>query len=149
VKIRDYSGDEKSHPVYFDDGADFAAIQAWATAALPDLDGDIDGQIVEATVTLNVTLPAGLKSTAADGNRVREGANLTYAVTGSSYVNTLYVPSWANDHFNMDTVDVGDTSGTYVYDLHHAVGATGGAQPTDKYGNANAEFVKGIRAFRK
>jgi len=149
ISLRDAAAKAGSLPIYFDDAATVAQIQDYATGFLPHLDAAIDARILRATVTLNLTLPGGLKTAAVDDNRVREGVNLTYSESGVIYVQTYYVPSWSNAGFDGDAVLQSGVYDNVIQDLFHAVPAITGIQPTDEYGNVNTAFIDGKRAFRK
>lgn len=148
VQITDADGKVKTMPIYFPAATTLAELQDYADAMLPALDAVIDGQITQATVTLQLTLVGGLKSAAVDGNRVREGALLRYPADNTIYKHSIFVPSWENAGFAGDVV-----LETGAYATFQATISAGGGdpvvEPTDEYGNDLNALINGERRFRK
>jgi len=148
IQITDFAGKPKSVPIYFPDTATLAELAEFITDFTPLLDAAIDGKITQATITLQATLPGGLKGSAVDGNRVREGALLSYDCADTVYTHSVYIPTWENAGFTVDTVL---NSGVYDDVINALVaGAVDDAPfPTDRYANDLTSYIGGVRTFRK
>jgi len=140
LSIVDYAGNKKSLPIYVPATTTLAAAQVIADKVMASIDQVIDGQIIQASVQLGLTLETGIKASPVTGNLVNEGALLQFSATGSSYAHSAFVPSWSNAFFN----DMIPLAGV---ELNAVIGAF--VDSTDKDGNALAAFREGIRKFRK
>lgn len=146
--IKDFTNGRKTLPIYFDSALTLTQAQAYVTTGAPLLDALIDGQIIDATVTLSLTLPGGIKSSPTAGNTVREGALLSIEAASTVYVFDSYIPSVDNSHFIGNVLDDTDTA---VTDWYTQMTGPGGGQPdpTDKNANDLTSVTKAVRAFRK
>lgn len=145
--LRDGSDNVKALPFYFLSTQSVANMQAWITTMAPLLDAVTDAKIESVSITVGATLPAGLKASAVEaGNRVREGAGLSFAAANTSYKQDIYIPAWheaffVNDELGPDT-EVGDFT-TQI------IASGGAADPTDRYGNDITALTGSGRVFRK
>src|SRR6266849_4039054 len=141
IRIRDFTGKEKSMLMYVLGSVSLATIQTELNTFLPELDAVIDGRIELATATIALTLPCGLKGTPVAGNTVREGVLNSYDAAATDFKYSLYAPSAANAGF------VGNVW------LNTGIYATFNGGPivfaTDKDGNALLTYLGGKRTFRK
>lgn len=148
VQVTDADGKVKTMPLYFASTTTLAELQGYADDMLPLLDAVIDGKITQATVTLQLTLVGGLKGSAVDGNRVREGALLRFPADNTIYKHGIFVPSWKNTGFAGDVV-----LQTGAYNTFQATISAGAGDPvievTDEYGNDLNAILSGERRFRK
>jgi len=145
VSLRDYVGGtegKKSFPLYLDDSLTLANIQTLFNTFLPDLDAAIDPVVESAQVSLNLTLPGGLKSTPGTGTTVHEGALLHFTAANTNYVYDPYIPGWSQAGF---TGNVVDDTGVYAT----LIGEFITLSLVDKNGNAITAFQDGKRTFRK
>jgi hypothetical protein len=141
VGILDYTGVKKSMAIYVPATVALATVQTEMNTFLPAIDAVIDGKIEDAQITIGLTLPGGMKGSAAAGNTVREGALLKYNAAATAFTFGLYVPSWANAGFAGNTPL---TSGIYAT-AEGALVIFG----SDRDANAITAYLSGKRAFRK
>jgi len=148
VQLVDADGKPKTMPLYFANTTTLAELQDYADAMLPLLDVIVDAKITAATVQLQLDLVAGLKASALDGNRVREGALLRFPAADTIYKHGIFVPSWENAGFAGDVALL-----TGAYQTFQATISAGAGDPvvspTDEYGNDLGAIISGERKFRK
>jgi len=147
--IVDFAGKRKTMPVRFLATVTDAELQDAVDDLAPLIDGAIDGKIVDVTVTKTFVLPGGLKATAVNGNRVREGALLTFDAANTNFSYSIFVPSWENAGFSGDTVLDTGIYGDLQTALEVGGNAGAGIDPTDEQGNDLTSYLGGERAFRK
>jgi len=140
IVTRDFTGNDKSQTLYMLATTSLADVQTAVTAYINDLDPVVDGKIVDAQVTIKLTVPAG-KSDPVAGNTVREGALLSYSAADTDYRFSTYVPSWENAGFTGNTVLTTGDYGTLEGQI--------AALFTDKDGNVLDSYIEGKRTFRK
>jgi len=149
IGIVDSSGNRKTLPVYFPATNTLAEIQTEINSLVPLLDTAIAGKIADASVTLALTLPAGLKANAVGGdNTVHEGALLTYDAANTAFSYSLFIPSFLNGLFEGDTVSLTNLAGA-AEALIGEIEDGGDAAATDRQGNDLTAYISGRRAFRK
>src|SRR5204863_8007085 len=136
--IRDYTGDKKDVPYFIPSGGTIASAQALADTTAPLIDLATDGKIMNITMTIQLTVPSGLKSAPAVGNTVHEGALIDFSVVGSIYRWGTYFPSWKNSLFNVNDVVNAGAGANVITDLNQFV---------DKYNNALDAYLQGVRKF--
>lgn len=146
--ILDFTGGRKTLPIYFADPITLTQADDFISAGAPLLDALIDGQIIDAVLTLSRSLPGGLKTSPVAGNTAREGALLSIEAAGTVYTFDSYVPSVSNSHFIGNLLNDTDTA---VTDWYTEMTGPGGGQPdpTDKNANDLTTVRKAVRAFRK
>jgi hypothetical protein len=142
ASLLDAAGGRKSFVWYGASDLTIDDAQTAFTTSAPKLDAVIDAQIIKASVTLPLTLPGGLKGAAVDGNRVREGALLSYTANGTGYRYSAYVPSWKNAGYPADSNEVLNT-GVYATMISDMLNYS------DKETRALLAFIEGFRTFRK
>lgn len=81
-----------SLPIYVPSGKTLAELQAYATAVAPEIDAVTDGKIVEATVTVSLTLPGGLKGEPTAGALNERGGLITFNTTGP-HADSVRIPA--------------------------------------------------------
>jgi len=142
VSLEDAAGGRKSYVYYGASDLDLAGAQTTLTNSAPKLDAVTDARIVRASVFFPLTLPGGLKSSAVDDQRVREGALLSYSADGTAFRFSSYVPGWKTAGFAADS-DVVLNSGAYATFISDLL----------NYSNDDAAaliaFLEGHRTFRK
>jgi len=147
-QITDFAGKVKAMPIYFPATATLTELAEFVTDFSPLLDDVIDGKITSAEITIQAALPGGLKADAVDGNRVREGALLSYVAADTNYRHSVFVPSWENAGFAGDTVlETGDYAA--VEDALVAGAVDDAPFPSDRYANDLTSYIEGVRTFRK
>lgn len=145
VKIQDIvggKGSTKNVVMYLPATVTIATINTLMATFLPALDDAIDGQIVSASVDLNLTLPGGLKSAPTGTQDVHNGANLTYDPTSTDFAYSFYVPTWALAGFSGQDVD---NTGVYAAFITEVITDNF----TDRDGNDFATYTAGVRTRRK
>lgn len=148
-QIQDDNGTPKSMPIYFPAGLTIAQIQSASDLFAADIDAAIAGIVSEVQLTINLTLPGGLKSVVSEFCDAQRGALLGYRAANTKYRHSIFVPTWPDAGFDGD-----DVSGTYTegntleQDFVDGLGATLLA-PSDKQANDLTAYLDGAKAFRK
>lgn len=140
IAVQDYTGLRKTIPYFVPAGSSVAALQALSDVSVALIDLGIDAKIVGSQVTIQLSLPGGLKGSPIVGNTVREGALIDYSVLGSIYRWGTYYPSWKNSGFTGNVVDNSGAYANIITDL---------GQYVDKNGDALNAYIEGTRRFRK
>lgn len=144
--ILDDDADRRNVNLFFDGAVTPAALAAYATAYEPLLDAVIDGQIIEASYTVILTLAGGLKAAPVAQSEVQKGANFSYA-NASRYAHGIWVPSFKPTLFVGDTVNLAG-AGVGAYNTAHITGIAGTA-PTNGLGFDLTSLKKATKNFRK
>lgn len=142
IGIVDYLGDRKTIPMYLPAATTLSTINTLLGTMLPLLDAVVDGKIADAKVSLDLTLPGGLKGSAVSGHDVHNGANVTFDPADTDYAFSMYFPTWEEAGFSGQSVL---NTGAYS-DLFDEIVAD---NFTDRDGNTFDEFVAGNRTRRK
>jgi hypothetical protein len=142
------AGDPKPIPVYFPTGMSLANIQAGSNALVALINSCIDGKVLRAQVTMQLTLPGGLNGSAAGDTRV--GALLGFDCTGTPYRHSIFFPTWKTAGFSASTVASGSPNDDLIAAIEAGFG-TGGSEvhPSDKYANDIVSFLEGLKKVRK
>lgn len=84
VRIKDAELDtrEATLPLYVPQGNTVAEYQAWFDAIAAEIDAVTEGQIVEATLTIGLTLPGGLKASPVASSLNERGGLISFDTTG-------------------------------------------------------------------
>lgn len=145
VKIKDFiggSGGTKTIPFKLPATTTLATINTVLGSMLPALDATIDGQIVAATVELQLTLPSGLKSAPVVGKDVHNGSLLVYDPAATNYSYAIYVPTWKEAGFSGQNVLNTGAYATFITELITD-------NFTDGDGNTFVTYENGSRVRRK
>jgi hypothetical protein len=112
IRIRDAETDspDATIPIYLASGLTLAQVQTYADAILPEIDALTEGQIVEASITFNLTLVGGLKSTPDALSLNERGGLITFDTTGPR-ADSVRIPAMQHtimggDSFNLEDDDV-------------------------------------------
>lgn len=146
VKIVDDSGKSKNLPFFFTNSVTPANIQSFATAALPLLDGVIDGVIESASIATDITVPSGLKATPVTDSTVRRGGVFSFS-NPTRFNWSLYVPSLSLTKIISGAIDTEDAD-MVAFVAAYVTGA-GGFTPSNGYGLDLTGLVAAREAFRK
>jgi hypothetical protein len=146
VKIRDDEGQTKNLPVFFTSSVTPANVQSFATAFLPLLDNVIGGVVESASLTLDITVPAGLKAAPLEDVTVRRGAVMSFD-NPSRYNWSLYVPSWNLAYIQNGAILVADPDPA-AFIAAYVTGA-GGFTPSNGQGLDLTGLATAREAFRK
>jgi len=146
--VTDGIGEVASVPIYFPTGLTVAQIQGASDLLVALLDPCIDGKVSAATLTLNLTLPGGLKSAAAGDNRI--GALLGFDCANTGYRQSMYIPSWIADGFTGNVVTEDSPFDDFIAAILSGETSGGGTlAPSDKYANDIVAFLSGFKKVRK
>ena len=147
VQIIDDAGRSDSVLISVPDTTTLAEIQAWLDTNATYIDGITGGKLNKASVSLALTLPAGLKSQPLTDHPVQWGANFGFSANGTNYRHTVRVPAIAQ---TMVTAGAVDTSGASAQGFIGAmVSGSDGVLPTDRYENDLNGFIEASPTFRK
>jgi hypothetical protein len=121
VNIVDFNGKSKPMPVFVSSGTTLAQAQAYLDDLLPLLDLVTAGKIESATISLPLTIVAGLKANPLSNVNIIEGANIAFNVYDTKYGHTLRVPAIRDTLVTGETVPtntgaVGDFVTNYITD---------------------------------
>lgn len=144
--IRDAKGKRSTVPIFFPTTFTVEDVQAWITAAAPNLNNIVDGVIEGVTLQLDMTLPGGLRTDPVVNSDIEEGANFSFT-TPSRYKHTLRVPCMAQAFLQGESVlTVGNDVETFIGQVTGGVD-NGGTQviPT----NGHAEDLIALAAAKK
>jgi hypothetical protein len=141
ITVQDAYGDEKPLTSYIPGTVSLADIQTGVTALAPNLDAVIDPKILRAFVTIGLTLPGGLKSSAIAGQDVHNGALNSYSAANTAYRFSQYVPGWKLAGFNDKTVIDTGIYNTLIDQIASLY--------SDKDGNLLDAFLEGKKVRRK
>jgi len=152
ISIVDNDGDRRSLPIYMPTGLTLAQLNDGAAQIAAQVDAVIDGQIIEMSVTHNVTLPGGLKAGPVAFCEVQKGALFSFFAAGTNRTYSTYIPTFRPDLFINDDVDSSDAD-VSVLETNYldGWGLTGGGTlaPSDEYGNDLTFLKKAVKTFRK
>jgi hypothetical protein len=110
---------------------------------IADLDAVSDCEIVEANVTFNVALPAGIKSSPVAGSRNDAGATLSFRNSADRAM-SVYVPGFKTSKIAGGVVQIGDSDVTALAAQFTLTGAW-----TDENELALAAYRAGKQSTRK
>jgi hypothetical protein len=112
VRLRDAETDspDATIPIYLSEGLTLAQVQTYADAILPEIDAVTESQIVEATVTFNLTLVGGLKSVPVAASFNERGGLITFTTTGPR-ADSVRIPAilhsiMGGDSFSLEDTDI-------------------------------------------
>lgn len=149
-EILDDNNTPKSMPIHFPIGLTAAQIQSASDLYAPVIDAAIAGIISSVTLTLQLTLPGGLKSVVSESCDAERGALLGFRCANTRYRHSIFVPTWPDAGFSGDDVSGTFTAGnTLISDIESGLG-TAALTPSDKYANDITTYLNdGFKAFRK
>jgi len=146
LKIGDDAGKSKTLPVFFTSSVTPANIQTFLTAFAPLADAVIDGIIESASLTLDLALPGGLKSSPVEDSTVRRGAVESFA-NPSRFAWSLYVPSFSLTKITGGNIDIADAD-VVAFNAAYVTGA-GGFTPSNGEGLDLTAMLHAAESFRK
>lgn len=80
--------------IFVPTGMTLAEYAAYVTATAPKLDLVTGGQIMSASLTLQMTLPGGLKASPIADDHIERGVNFPFACANTNYRHTVRVPAF-------------------------------------------------------
>jgi len=146
IKVLDDAGKSKTVPAFFTSSVTPANIQTFATSFIPLLDAVIDGVVESATVTLDITVPGGIKTTPVTDSTVRRGAVESFA-NPSRFNWSLYVPTFSLTKITGGNIDISDAD-VIAFNAAYVTG-TGGFTPSNGAGLDLTAFLHAAESFRK
>jgi len=146
IKILDDAGKSKTLPAFFTSSVTPANIQTFLTAFAPLADAVVDGVLESASLTLDLTLPSGLKSAPVEDSTVRRGATESFATPGR-FDWSLYVPSFSLSKITGGNIDISDAD-VIAFNAAYVTGA-GGFTPSNGLGLDLTALLHAMEAFRK
>lgn len=146
VKVRDDAGKSKTVPVFFTSSVTPANIQTFATAFIPLLDDVVDGVVESASLTLDITVPSGIKTDPVTDSTVRRGGVFSFD-NPSRYNWSLYVPSFSLAKITAGQIDPAETD-VAAFLAAYVTGA-GGFTPSNGLGLDLTAVLTAAESFRK
>ena len=146
VKVADDAGKSKTVPVFFTPSVTPANIQTFFTAFAPLLNDVIDGVILSASMTLDLTMPSGLRTSPVADSTVRRGAVESFA-NPSRFAWSLYVPSFSLTKITGGQIDIADAD-VVAFNAAYVTGA-GGFTPSNGGGLDLTALLNAAESFRK
>lgn len=150
VGIRDVAGGTKTINIFFPEATTLAQVQGFATPVLGYINGMIDGVIDYARVTLDLTLPGGLRTTPVAGSTVRRGALFSFN-NPTRYKWDTYVPAFDPDNLTGTTVNLNAaTVDEFILAMVAGVDVSGtDIEPTNGSGEDLTSLDHADETFRK
>ena len=143
----DYKGDVGQVVVHVPTGETLTDLQTYANAVATDLDGITGMQIQSASLSLNLTIPGGLKATPVDDVDKEVGANFGFDAANTPYRHTIRVPGIDPDLRVGELIDDTDAA-VLAFESEIATG-NGTVAASDKYGNDLTDLIQARVTFRK
>ena len=148
VAITDSTGDRKTCQVYFDPGtATLAQITTWLQNLASVIDAVTDGVIQEINLSLNITLPGGLDTTAVAGTDIQRGALFGFDAENTQYRHSVWVPAFSEGSFSGDIVDEAN-AGVQAFE-DYLTTTVNTIRASNKYGDHLTAEISGEKSFRK
>lgn len=109
ISWQDGAGRKAIQRIHIPSDTTIAEAEAWFDLIIAEIDGFTDCVCVGASISVDLSLPGGLKSSAVADSKVENGALFTFLCAGSYYTRTR-VPGIADDAMvdNSTTVDTSD-----------------------------------------
>jgi len=150
VGLGDDAGASKRANIFLPGSMTLAQIQGWSDLYIALLDAVTDGLVTGAEVTFGLTLPGGLKGSAAADSTVRRGADFTFA-NASRYKWGTYIPTWALSLIDTGNINVSDTDAAAFLSAYTngLVVSSVTYQPTNGYTDDLTTLSNAKEAFRK
>lgn len=149
--IQDEIGKKAQIPVFLIPGLTISQYTEFVAAHAANIDLICGGQIVAATLQLDLALPAGLKASAVNGSRVAVGGLFNFLTPGR-FTHSVRIPALgeplvtSGGGINTADADVAD----WIDDLVTGVAVTGGsALPTNGHSEDLASFSSGKYSVRR
>jgi len=147
VSLVDENGNRGHVHIYVPTGMTLAQLQAFADAALPDIDAVSGAKIDSVQVTKQLTLVAGLKASATAGHPIQQGANVSFDALNTAYRHTIRIPAVLESLCTGDVFNVASGAGaTFATQITTGDGTV---SPSDRYGNDLTAVIEGVVTFRK
>ncbi len=143
-------GERKAIDIWLPSSVTLVQAQGYLTAMAPLIDA-INGAVLgQATVTLPLTMPSGLKSSAAAGSTVHRGGLFGFD-NASPYKWSEFVPALTPTLFTGTLVNVGDTDvNAFLSAVEAGVDVSGTTiHQTNQYGDVLTTSVSAKESFRK
>lgn len=128
-----------------------ADITAYHNALAAAVDAVSEGVIIDSSIQLSPTLPAGLKSSAVANSDVQEGGLIGYSVNGSNYRHSIRIPAFVSAKFVGAALNLTDSDVVALEELLNGTTQTNGKaiKASDQYSNEIVAAIAGSKSFRK
>ena len=128
-----------------------AEIREFAQEFAAALDLVTEAQITKIAVTLETTIPGGLKATPEAQSNVQEGALFSFIASDTLYKYGSRVPAFQQDYFTGTQVDQTEVDvQAYINAMLLGLDSTGTPViPSDQYGNDLTTVAKAYKSFRR
>ncbi len=129
-----------------------AQIQEAASDLALLIDTILDGQVTAIAITLDATLPGGLKAVPVAGCENQRGALFSFTLDGSPYRHSIRLPAFKEALFTGKAVNTADTAvAAFVTAVTTGVAVTGPAtvEPANPFEFEYGALVSAIKSFRK
>lgn len=144
--VRDSDGDSASIPIYVDTGMTIAEYQAFVTFFAPLLDSVLGSQIDSSTLTLNMTLPGGLKTEPVANIENQKGGNLSFMAANSRYKHSTRLPGLLPANFSGKSVLTTGDMDTLIQGI---IAGDATVIPRDRQGNDLTALASAVKTFRR
>lgn len=138
----------KALPINLPTGFTLAQYQAWATAAAPIIDAALDSKIVAIDMTVNLTIPGGLKASPANNVINERGGLLSFSTSGPRN-DSVWLPGIAREFMQGDSIDTGATEIGAVVTLLTTATTAANIRPVTFQDYNWVELLGGKRSMRK
>ena len=127
-----------------------AQINSVHDAVLVDLDGITGGVIESSSVTLFPELPAGLKGVAEANSDVQEGVLLSFDLTNSNYVDSVFIPAVKQALVGADGQTIVQANALVIALMAElTVEGTASSPASNRFGITYANLASAEKTFRK
>lgn len=149
-RIKDAEADsrEASLPIHIPSGNTLADIQAYVNAVAPEIDALTEGQITEVTVTVNLTLPGGLKGAPAAGSLNERGGLITFDTSGP-HADSVRIPAMSKTKMPGDSFSLSDTDVANLITRLTTATTAGSIRPRTYQDHQYVAARRAAKSFRK
>ena len=149
-RIRDAESDTKlaSLPIYVPSGKTVAELQTYATYIAPQIDALTGGQLVEASVTVSLTLPAGIKTEPFAAALNERGGLITFDTDGP-HADSVRIPAIKTSIMPGDSFSLTDTAVNDFITTLTSVTPPTNIRPRSYQDYQLVSARKGSKSFRK
>jgi len=148
IRLQDSESDVRfaAFPTYLPTGLTVVQYQAWITALAPLLDAVTGSVLVDASITVDLTLPGGLKATPVAGALNERGGLIGWDTTGN-YGDSQRIPAILQTIMTGDSFSLSDADIVALTTLMQV--GSGSAIPTNRENKAWVTPLYGKKSFRR
>jgi hypothetical protein len=147
--LMDADGDSKTLEIYgvVADATTLAQLQTYATGTQDMIDTTTEARIVGSNMTIKFVNSETNKSAAVAGSDVEEGGLVGFAVTGSKYRNSVFVPAIIEAAKAGNELNLAETNLAAL--VARLIGAHSNFTAGNKFSQPNSAVISGKKRFRK